>query len=147
MNNFAQVKEFRIAPMKKSDTTLPIAVGDPLDLILFDQSKRTVTVTAVEKGGKRISWDYYGTTTAIVATSTNGVMGSAGTVGALAAEGEKIGDDVRASIAAINTLRSSPGVLAEAVVGFDGAHSPALATGSAHFGGPFVFPPVVNANG
>jgi hypothetical protein len=44
---------------------------------------------------------------AVVATSTDGVAGSAADVAALAAEAEKIGDDSRAAITLVNALRTA----------------------------------------
>lgn len=178
-NGLKQTRTFQVAVLRKSDHVTPIQVGDPLDVLLFEGSKRTVTLTVVADGGKTLSWDYI--PAAITPTSTNGTAGAAvpGALTAvinttanatdlataealanadkvqgnaelvditairtaeiaLATEAEKIGDDVRAVIA------SAVGVLAEWVVGVDGAHRPAAVSAPTHSGGPYAFTPIVN---
>jgi len=131
-NKGTQQRKFVMRPYRYTDTTTLLQVGDPFKVLLYDGSVRTVTVTAIDNGGRTISWDAFG-----LPTSTAGSMSGAGSVGALATAGETVAVDARAALAA--------GVRQEDVVGFDGSHLPTPTEPQIHSGGPYKFGPVVNA--
>ena len=65
-----QTLKFAVAVKKKSDTTLNIEVGDPLDLVLQDGSVTTVTATEVSADARTISWSLNALERTAAATSS-----------------------------------------------------------------------------